>query len=211
MVRLRLNDRHDVGGEFFRWEFATATAGALLGINPFDQPDVQGAKDITTELIADYMASGAAPSAAPRLESVSSLWGLLRKAEPGDYLAITAYLEQTDELDAALDDLRWYVGERWGVATTLGYGPRYLHSTGQIHKGGPNTGLHMQLTVRRDSDVAIPGEPFTFGVLADAQAKGDLDALAAQGRRVARAALWEDGVSDIRAIEAGLRYGAHSR
>ena len=210
-VRLRLNDRHDVGGEFFRWEFATATAGALLGINPFDQPDVQGAKDITTELIADYTASGTAPSAAPRLESVSSLSGLLRKAEPGDYLAITAYLEQTAELDAALDDLRRYVGERWGVATTLGYGPRYLHSTGQIHKGGPNTGLHLQLTVRRDADVAIPGEAFTFGVLADAQAKGDLDALAAQGRRVARAALWDDGVSDIRAIEAGLRYGAHSR
>lgn len=210
-VRLRLNDRHDVGGEFFRWEFATATAGALLGINPFDQPDVQGAKDITTELIADYTASGAAPSAAPRLESAGSLSGLLGKAEPGDYLAITAYLEQTAELDAALDDLRRYVGERWGVATTLGYGPRYLHSTGQIHKGGPNTGLHLQLTVRRDSDVAIPGEPFTFGVLADAQAKGDMDALAAQGRRVARAALWDDGVTDIRAIEAGLRYGAHSR
>lgn len=210
-VRLRLNDRHDVGGEFFRWEFATATAGALLGINPFDQPDVQGAKDITTGLIADYAASGASPSAAPRLESAGSLSWLLRKAEPGDYLAITAYLEQTAELDAALDDLRRYVGERWGVATTLGYGPRYLHSTGQIHKGGPNTGLHLQLTVRRDSDVAIPGEAFTFGVLADAQAKGDMDALAAQGRRVARAALWDDGVSDIRAIEAGLRYGAHSR
>ena len=209
-VRLRLNDRHDVGGEFFRWEFATATAGALLGINPFDQPDVQGAKDITTELIADYTASGAAPSAAPLLESVGSLWGLLGKAEPGDYLAITAYLEQTPELDAALDDLRRYVGERWGVATTLGYGPRYLHSTGQIHKGGPNTGLHLQLTQRRNADVAIPGEPFTFGVLADAQAKGDLDALAAQGRRVARAALWDDGVSDIRAIEAGLRYGFRS-
>ena len=210
-VRLRLNDRHDVGGEFFRWEFATATAGALLGINPFDQPDVQGAKDITTELIADYTASGASPSAAPRLESAGSLSWLLGKAEPGDYLAITAYLEQTPELDAALDDLRRYVGERWGVATTLGYGPRYLHSTGQIHKGGPNTGLHMQLTVRRDSDVAIPGESFTFGVLADAQAKGDLDALVAQGRRVARAALWDDGVADIHAIEAGLRYGAHSR
>ena len=102
-------------------------------------------------------------------------------------MAITAYLEQTPELDAALDALRRYVGERWGVATTLGYGPRYLHSTGQIHKGGPNTGLHLQLTVRRgrDADVGIPGESFTFGVLADAQAEGDLDALRAQGRRVA--------------------------
>lgn len=204
-VRLRLNDRRDVGAEFFRWEFATATAGALLGINPFDQPDVQGAKDITTALIADYAATGVAPT----LESVGSLVGLMGRAKAGDYLAITAYLEQTPRTDDALDNLRRNVEERWGVATTVGYGPRYLHSTGQIHKGGTNTGLHMQLTQRRDADVEIPGEAFTFGVLADAQAKGDMDALAAQGRRVARAALWEDA-ADINAIAARVKYGFRS-
>lgn len=205
-ARLRLNDKYDVGAEFFRWEFATATAGALLGINPFDQPDVQGAKDITAALIADYKATGAAPT----LEAVGSLVWLMGRAEAGDYLAITAYLEQTPRTDAALNNLRRNVEERWGVAATVGYGPRYLHSTGQIHKGGPNTGLHMQLTQRRDADVEIPGEAFTFGVLADAQAKGDMDALAAQGRRVARAMLWEDAV-DIGAIAAGVKYGPRSR
>ena len=203
VVRIAIADKRQIGGEFFRWEFATAVAGAVIGVNPFDQPDVQSAKDITARLLAEYESSGKPPE----LGAVGSLGELLAGAKAGDYLAITAFVEPTAAFEDAIGRLRQRVAARYGIATTLGYGPRYLHSTGQIHKGGANNGLHLQLTqARADADdVAIPGERFTFGLLADAQAKGDLDALAAQGRRVARVVVAGDAAeaADALAGEVG--------
>ena len=196
LVRLELRDRYDLGAEFFRWEFATAVAGAVLGIHPFDQPNVQEAKDLTARVLQEHQSSGELP----QVEATSSLGELLAQAGPGDYLAIMAYLHQTPELDQALADLRRRVLEKYQIATTVGYGPRFLHSTGQLHKGGPGTGLFLQFTGDNRKDVPIPGEPYTFGVLADAQALGDLRALQGLGRRVARVHLDSDQAAAIRRL-----------
>jgi len=182
VVTIELRDRYDLGAEFFRWEFATAVAGAILSINPFDQPNVQAAKDATKRLLQEYTLSGHLPPA----ETTESLANLLTEAGKGKYLAIMAYIRQTPEVDNVLVDFRRKVLERYGIATTLGYGPRFLHSTGQLHKGGPDTGLFLQLTASHNQDIPIPGKPYTFGVVADAQALGDLQALKASGRRVTR-------------------------
>jgi glucose-6-phosphate isomerase/transaldolase/glucose-6-phosphate isomerase len=128
------------------------------------------------------------------------LRGLLEVAGPGDYLAILAYAQQTPEMDRAMSELRRRVMERYRIATTLGYGPRYLHSTGQLHKGGPDSGLFLQVTSGHESDIPIPGEPYTLGVLADAQASGDLQALQETGRRVVRIHLGVDGEAQIRRL-----------
>ena len=194
VVRLELRDRYDLGAEFFRWEFATAVAGSAIGIHPFDQPDVQGAKDMTERVLGEYQASGSLPKSATE----KSLESMLSEGRPGDYLAIMAYCRQTAEVDAALADLRRTVVERYRIATTLGYGPRLLHSTGQLHKGGPATGVFLQLTTNHEEDLPIPGKPYTFGVLADAQALGDLQALRVAGRPVMRVDLGTE-------IEAGIR------
>ena len=196
VVHLYLKDRYDLGAEFFRWEFATAVAGSLLGIHPFDQPNVQAAKDLTGRVLQEYKGSGRLP----KVNAANSLGDLLSMARPGDYLAIMAYVRQTPEIDQALEDLRRRVMERRHIATTLGYGPRFLHSTGQLHKGGPGTGLFLQIIAGHEEDVGIPGEPYTFGVLADAQALGDLQALQAQERRVARIRLGPDHGSAIRIL-----------
>ena len=185
LLRLELRDRHDLGAEFFRWELATAVAGASLGIHPFDQPNVQGAKDETDRVLAEHRDSGRLP----QVESPDSLQELLSRARPGDYLAIMVYARPTPALDLALAALRQRVLERHAVATTLGYGPRFLHSTGQLHKGGLEGGLFLQLTAGHTGELPIPGSEYTFGVLADAQALGDLRALQALGRRVARVRL----------------------
>jgi glucose-6-phosphate isomerase len=181
-VELELQDRYDLGAEFFRWEFATAVAGAILGINPFDQPNVQAAKDVTKRVLQEYQNSGRLPTA----EAASRLDDLLTGARQGNYLAIMAYLRQTPEADEALADLRRKVIEKYDIVATAGYGPRLLHSTGQLHKGGPDTGLFLQVTVDHKEDLPIPGERYTFGVLADAQALGDLQALQLLGRHVIR-------------------------
>ncbi len=188
MLQLRLQDKYDLGAEFFRWEFATAIAGHLLGMHPFDQPNVQSAKDATDRVLARRRNT----TFLPMVESPGSPQDLMKRAAPGDYLAILAYLRQTPEVDAALQELRARVMRRYHIATTLGYGPRYLHSTGQLHKGGPNTGLFLQITQAHPADTPIPGEDYTFGVLADAQALGDLHALQMSGRRVARVVLHQD-------------------
>jgi glucose-6-phosphate isomerase/transaldolase/glucose-6-phosphate isomerase len=179
---LEMKDKYDLGAEFFRWEFATAVAGAILGIHPFDQPNVQQAKDATERVLQEYMSSGRLPQA----ETADSLAGLLAEAEKGKYLAIMAYVRQTPEVDEVLADFRRKVVERHHIATTLGYGPRFLHSTGQLHKGGPNTGLFLQITADHENDLPIPGKPYTFGVVADAQAMGDLQALQSSGQYVIR-------------------------
>jgi len=182
VVNLELRDRYDLGAEFFRWEFATAVAGAILGIQPFDQPNVQAAKDLTRRVLQEYQTSG-------RLSPVvvaHSLKDLLAEVRQGNYLSIMAYIRQTPEVEEALADFRRKVMERHRIATTLGYGPRLLHSTGQLHKGGPGTGLFLQVTTGHKKDLPIPGEPYTFGVLADAQALGDLQTLQSLGQRVIR-------------------------
>lgn len=182
VVRLELRDIYDVGAEFFRWEMATAVAGSILGINPFDQPNVQAAKDMTESVLGQFESSGKLPA----MEDSASISKLLEMAAPGDYLVIMAYVLQTPEVDLALDALRRRVTERYGIATTMGYGPRFLHSTGQLHKGGPESGLFLQITAEHTQDLDIPGAQFTFGVLADSQALGDLQALRASGRRSVR-------------------------
>ena len=182
VVILGVRNRYDLGAEFFRWEFATAVAGAILGINPFDQPDVQKAKDTTGRLLQEYDVSGRLP----KLETTGSLADLLNNAGRGRYLAIMAYLHQTPEMDEILAKLRRKVVERYHIATTLGYGPRFLHSTGQLYKGGQNTGLFLQLTANHEKDLPIPGKLYTFGTVADAQALGDFQALQSAGRQVIR-------------------------
>ena len=192
-IRLHFSDKYDLCAEFFRWEFATAVAGNILGIHPFDQPDVQRAKDNTSRILADYHRTGTAPSLLP----FGSLSQLIAQSKPGDYLAISAYVAPTQEFEDAVARLRRGVNREYGIATTFGYGPRYLHSTGQLHKGGTGSGLFLQLTQLGDADVRIPGEIFTFRILSAAQAKGDLDELASLGRPVARADLGDDAARAI--------------
>jgi transaldolase/glucose-6-phosphate isomerase len=179
VVHLKLDDRSDLGQEFFRWEFATAVAGAVLRINPFDQPNVAESKANTKAVLA----KGSAPSPAA---SQAELQKFLAGIKPGDYLAIMAYLPPTPENDRRLAAIRLRLRDRLGVATTLGYGPRFLHSTGQLHKGGPPVGHFLQVTERVVEDLPIPGEPFGFGQLEAAQAEGDLVALRARGRPAIR-------------------------
>ena len=182
VVRFSLRDTYDLGAEFFRWQFATAVAGHVLGVQPFDQPNVQRAKDLTDQELERYYESGKAPNR----RGVGTLSELLASASPGDYLAILAYMRETPDTNRALQQLRRKVLEKKQIATTLGYGPSYLHSTGQLHKAGPQSGLFLQLTSQERLDLDIPDERYTLRVLVSAQAAGDLGALQAVGRRVAR-------------------------
>ncbi len=181
VARIAFEDREQLGGEFFRWEMATAVAGFVLGINPFDQPNVQEAKDATREILS--AGSVEAPG-------TDDLGALLKGIGPGDYVAILAYLDRTSETEDTIERARLAIRDRYAVATTTGFGPRFLHSTGQLHKGGPNSGVFIQITDgERSSDLPIPGRPFSFGTLIDAQALGDLRSLRTRGRRVARVRL----------------------
>ncbi len=200
VVRLDMSDTYQLGAEFYRWEFAIAVAGHILGIHPFDQPNVQGAKDMTDRVLQEYQSSGSLPQMNGGIPPDS----LLAEAGPGQYLAILAYLNQTPEMDKALTELRARLMKRYRIATTMGYGPRYLHSTGQLHKGGPNSGIFLQLTAGHERDVPIPGRPYSFGLLADSQALGDLQALAGSGRRALRVRLGRDQVGDIHRLAEKL-------
>jgi glucose-6-phosphate isomerase/transaldolase/glucose-6-phosphate isomerase len=182
VLTIEMQDRYDLGAEFFRWEFATSIAGAIVGINPFDQPDVQATKEATEQVLKDYAASGKLPQA----EATYSAADLIAKAKRGNYLATLLYAQQTPELDRAITDLRRRAVEKHRIATMMCYGPRYLHSTGQLHKGGPNIGLFLLITMNQAKDIPIPDRPYSFGVLAHAQALGDLRALRSAGRYVAR-------------------------
>ena len=193
VIRLDLADEYVLGAEFFRWEMATAVAGSYLGINPFDQPNVQRSKDITEEVLGRFETTGKPPA----IDDSGSLDQLLAAAAKGAYLAIMAYLHQTPEVDQALDALRRKITSKCRVAVTVGYGPRFLHSTGQLHKGGPGSGLFLQLTMAHNPDPAIPGTNYTFGLVADAQAAGDLEALLASNRRAARVTLGPDPAAGI--------------
>ncbi|HEV2493834.1 MAG TPA: bifunctional transaldolase/phosoglucose isomerase [Terriglobia bacterium] len=203
VVRISVPSKLDIGQEFFRWEVATATAGSLLGIDAFDQPNVQESKDNTNRLLAEFRSTGKLPQQTAAIKSdgiqvyardgvtgaktiESFLAGFLRQARPGDYIALMAYLERTPDSDALLGSLRTRLRDATRLATTLGYGPRFLHSTGQLHKGGSNNGVFIQITADDAQDLAIPGEPYTFSVLKQAQALGDLQSLEGKKRRVVR-------------------------
>lgn len=174
---VRLSGEYELGQEFFRWEFATAVAGAVLGINPFDQPDVQSAKDKTREVLASGEAD-VAPSGSPD--------ELFAQAQPGDYVCIQAFVDPTAANEEKIEALADRAREATGCVVTRGFGPRYLHSTGQLHKGGPATGLFLQVVDDVGDELAIPGQEFGFGQLIRAQAAGDFASLQDRGRRVAR-------------------------
>ena len=201
LVRYIIGDVSDLGGEFYRWQFAVAVAGAVMGVHPFDQPDVQRAKDLTDQALGRFMSHGEAPT----LASLGSVKELITGMRPGDYLAILAYLEQTPELDAALAKLRSAIASKYSIPTTLGYGPRYLHSTGQLHKGGANNVAALLLTAPHLQDIDIPGESFSFGILANAQASSDLEALRSAGRKVGGVVL-----GDAAGAKAGIAALAES-
>jgi transaldolase / glucose-6-phosphate isomerase len=178
LARPQVADPYAVAGEFYRWEFAVAVAATYLEINPFDQPDVQAAKDKTNEVLAS--------GDAPKVEPEGSVESLLAQAEERDYVCVQAFIEPSDENDRRIDDLVRKLRRRSGLVVTHGYGPRYLHSTGQLHKGGPNTGLFLQVVDDPGEEIAIPGKPFGFARLIRAQAAGDYASLKERGRRVAR-------------------------
>ena len=199
VARFDVADPLDLGAEMFRWEFATAVAGALLGINPFDQPNVQEAKDRTNEIL-----SGKEPAGRPSADEATSPSELLDSLRPGDYFVITAYVPSTHENEDLLARIRVPVRDAKRVATTVGFGPRFLHSTGQFHKGGPETGVFLQITTAPAASVPIPGRPYGFERVVAAQAAGDLAALSSRGRRALSLHLASDPAQELEALAATL-------
>jgi hypothetical protein len=204
-------DIYELGAEFFRWEIATAVAGAIIGINPFNQPDVEASKIATKSLTSEYEAKGSLPAEKPVVEDSgiklftdeinatelakaaggdNSLAGYLKahlaRIKPGDYFAVLGYLQMNADHEQTLQSIRHAVRDKKGVATVLGFGPRFLHSTGQAYKGGPNSGVFLQITCDDSVALPVPGQKFTFGVVEAAQARGDFQVLAERGRRALR-------------------------
>lgn len=200
VIWVHMDELEDLGQEFFRWEMATATAGAVLKVNPFDQPNVEQAKIKARELMAAFEKNGSLPQETPTLDYddidaygpamgetvTAALKAFLTSYRPGDYVALMAYLPYTPEIEAALNELRLTLRNGLRAATTTGYGPRFLHSTGQLHKGDGNKGLFIQITHTPAAEVEIPGEPYTFATLITAQAQGDYNALKENNRRLIR-------------------------
>ena len=233
VVQVSLADRYDLGQEVFRWEMATAVAGSLLEINPFDQPDVEASKMATRDLTQRYQQFGSVPketaffsqggislladqenrnllsrAAGPDPTAASILKAHLERLSPGDYFAILAYLEMSPLHQRLLQRLRLQVRDRFGVATCLGFGPRFLHSTGQAYKGGPNRGVFLQITGEDPQDLPVPGRKYTFGAVKAAQARGDYQVLNQRGRRALRIDLStpvEEGLRQLnRTLDMGL-------
>jgi hypothetical protein len=198
-----LRDVYDLGAHFFLWEMAVAIAGYRMCINPFDQPNVESAKQQARRMVEAYKSSGELPDAPSEAPTAQILESFLRQARPGDYVAIQAYVQPVEQTDRALQSLRRRIRDETRLATTVGYGPRFLHSTGQLHKGDAGNGLFVQLTCEAVTDIPIPdeaGEPgssVTFGVLKAAQALGDWQALRGAGRRVIRFDLGQNVVGGI--------------
>ena len=201
VVRIDWPDRHALGAEFYRWEFATAVAGAVLGVNPFDQPDVEAAKIVTRRLAAEYEHTGTLGDAEPALVE-TDIKGLLDQLREGDYFALLAFIEMNRAHQDALAAIRAVVRDRRNVATSVGFGPRYLHSTGQAHKGGPNSGVFLVITCDDPEDLPVPGQRYSFGIIKRLQARGDFEVLASRGRRVLRVHLQnlDAGLRDLHAI-----------
>lgn len=199
IYRTWIGDLAGLGGEMFRWEMATSIAGHLLGIHPFDQPDVQAAKTRTSEILA-ALARGEKP-APVEPGNARALLGALR---PGDWVGVMVYGDPTRTLTDAVADLRAGVERRWRAATTFGLGPRFLHSTGQLHKGGANRGVFLQIVLAEEG-LPVPGRPWGFRELMEAQADGDLAALRERGRRAARLVIGRDPAQAVRALVDTLR------
>ena len=221
VLRITMPDTYDLGAEFFRWEIATAVAGAIIGINAFNQPDVEASKLATRSLTSEYEKTGSLPSEKPffedsgirlftddknaaeltKLATDKSLAGYLKahlsRIKAGDYFAVLGYIQMNTEHEAALQQMRHAVRDSKHVATCLGFGPRFLHSTGQAYKGGPNTGVFLQITCDDSVQLPVPGQKYTFGIVKAAQARGDFQVLAERGRRALRVHLAGD-------LKAGL-------
>jgi hypothetical protein len=229
VVRITVADPYDLGQEFFRWEIATAVVGSLLGVNPFNQPDVEASKVATRTLTAAYEQTGALPPETPLLEERGialftdarnaevlqkvvgqdrSLIGYLRahmnRLRAGDYCALLAYLERNDTHEHQLQVIRQTIRGTKRVATCVGFGPRFLHSTGQVYKGWPNTGVFLQITCDDAVDLPIPGQRYTFGIVKAAQARGDFQVLAERGRRALRVHLGTDVNGGLGALAAAM-------
>jgi transaldolase/glucose-6-phosphate isomerase len=209
-VRIDLHDKNDLGQEFFRWEFAVAVAGSVLGINPFNQPDVQLAKDLAKKAMgessgkdgASFKDEIAAADGAALHQAVAT-W--LAKKKARDYVVVQAYLNPSAESNAELKSICAAIQARLRVATTLGFGPRFLHSTGQLHKGGPNTALVLQVVDRPADNLSVPETNYTFDALIQAQARGDFTALKQRRRRVLRINFGSDTAGGFKALAESLR------
>lgn len=228
LIVIEMVDRYALGAEFFRWEMATAVAGAVLGINPFDQPDVEASKIATRRLTDAFEATGRLPGEAPFFEAPGETTGLkfftdgqnaadligstpveilrahLNRLGTGDYFALLGYIQMSATHEAVLQAIRMQVRDNKRTATCLGFGPRFLHSTGQAYKGGPNSGVFLQITCDDAEDVAIPGQTFTFGIVKSAQARGDFDVLAERGRRALRVHITGDLESGLTILHAAV-------
>ena len=224
VVDLYLRDRYNLGAQFFMWEMAVAVAGHCMGINPFDQPNVEAAKVLARKLTAEYKEKGSLPGENVSLEEAGiaiygdarmntlegALTGFLSNARAGSYIALQAFVQPTKETTAALQMLRLQLRDRFHAATTLGYGPRFLHSTGQLHKGDAGNGLFIQFTADDKRDVPIPDEAgypdssMTFGILKAAQAMGDRQALVDRGRKVIRFHLGGDVLGGLKKLAEAL-------
>ena len=228
VVRIAVPDPYDLGQEFFRWEIATAVAGSILGINPFNQPDVEASKIATRALTDEYEQQGSLPAETPIFEEgdiriytdaknakalggPTSLAGLLRshldRIQGGDYFALLAYVEMNQAHEALLQKIRQKIRDSKHVATCLGFGPRFLHSTGQAYKGGRNSGVFVQITCQDAADLAVPGQTYTFGVVKAAQAGGDFQVLAERGRRALRVHLGRDVAAGLAKLQSAIQEG----
>jgi len=229
VVRITMPGTYDLGAEFFRWEIATAVAGAIIGINPFNQPDVEASKVATRSLTSEYEKNGSLPAEKPILEdsgiklftdgknaadltataSEKSLGGYLKahlnRIHAGDYFAVLGYIQMNAEHEQSLQTLRHAVRDKKHVATCIGFGPRFLHSTGQAYKGGPNSGVFLQVTCDDSVELPVPGQKYTFGVVKAAQARGDFQVLAERGRRALRVHLGKDLKSGLATLQAAVQ------
>ncbi len=229
VVRISVSEVYNLGQEFFRWEIATAVAGSFIGINPFDQPDVEASKVATRKLTESYEQVGSLPAETPFFEADDvklfaddrnanalkeaagdrSLKGFLKahfdRLQAGDYFALLAYLEMNETNEAALQSARHAARDRKRVATCLGFGPRFLHSTGQAYKGGPNTGVFLQVTCDDANDLPVPDQKYTFGIVKAAQARGDFEVLAERGRRALRVHLSADVSTGLVKLDAAVK------
>ena len=229
VVFRQLKDIYDLGGEFFIWEFATACAGWRLGINPFDQPNVQESKDATKELLNTFVSqgrlppqdelvsdgqiqiyAGSAPAALPDSSTLDALRAFLATVERGDYIALLDYIEETPAIESELQKLRTFLRDSTRCATTTGYGPRFLHSTGQLHKGGPDSGVFLQIIAKDATDFPVPGESYTFSILKQAQALGDFRSLSERKRRAIRIDPGDDTVVGLVRLTELIRQALQS-
>jgi glucose-6-phosphate isomerase len=230
VVRISMADIYDLGAEFFRWEIATAVAGSIIGINAFNQPDVEASKIATRDLTSAYEKTGSLPAEKPVVEDSgiklftdevnakelakaaggdASLVGYLKahlaRIKAGDYFAVLGYIQMNAEHEQSLQALRHLVRDKKGVATCLGFGPRFLHSTGQAYKGGPNSGVFLQITCDDSVELPVPGQKYTFGIVKAAQARGDFQVLAERGRRALRVHLGSNLKAGLAALQAAVQ------